>query len=48
MSGPYKILLQNETYKKDVEEWEISMHEFLAEREVSDESLQEFMEAMQP
>ena len=33
-------------YKKDVEEWEIGMHEFLSERDVSDESLQEFMEAL--
>ena len=29
-----------------MEEWEIGTHELLAEREVCDESLQEFMEAV--
>ena len=39
------MLLHCETCNKDVEEWDIGMHELLAERDVSDELLQEFVEA---
>ena len=35
-----------ETYKRDVQDWEVGMHEFLAEKDFSDEELQLFMEAV--
>ena len=34
--GPYRLLLQSETYKRDVEDWEVGNHEFLAEKDASE------------
>ena len=44
--GPYKLLLQSDTCKKDVEEWEIRMHEALAKDDVADEALQSLTEVV--
>ena len=30
--GPYKILLQSDIYEKDIEEWEIQMHELTGQK----------------
>ena len=45
-AGPYRVLLQSEAYKMNVAEWEIGMHEWLAVEDVSDEMLQQFMDAV--
>ena len=44
ITGRHKCLLQSETCKKDIDEWEIQMHEILVDRDTSNEVLQNFMD----